>query len=87
MLLKKRYILISLSVVLMTDAVVFEFSGRKADASREDESLLPTAAVQLATRGSIRSSITLSGDFRPYQEVVVHAKVAGCIRNCATNGQ
>jgi len=80
MQLKKRYILISLAVVLMVGAVVFEFSGRKADASREDESLLPTVAVQLATRGSIRSSITLSGDFRPYQEVDVHAKVAGYIR-------
>jgi hypothetical protein len=48
MQLKKRYILISLAVVLMVGAVVFEFSGRKADASREDESLLPTVAVQLA---------------------------------------
>jgi RND family efflux transporter MFP subunit len=37
--------------------------------------------VQPATRGPIRSAITLSGEFRPYQEIDVHAKVAGYIRH------
>ena len=79
--LKYRLILVGLAVLVIVCAAVFEFSGHKAQASLEDASSLPTVAVELATRGSIRSSITLSGEFRPYQEVDVHAKVAGYIRH------
>ena len=81
MRLKRRLIWGSLAVVLAVVMAIFEFSGRRAHASPEDASSLPTVAVQLATRGPIRSSITLSGEFRPYQEVDVHAKVAGYIRH------
>ena len=80
MRLKRRLIWSSLAVAVVVGIAIFEFSGRGAQASREDASTLPTVAVELATRGPIRSSITLSGEFRPYQEVDVHAKVAGYIR-------
>jgi len=77
---KRRVLWIVLVAIVVVAAVVWEFSGHKADASLESAASLPIAAVQQATRGSIRSSITLSGEFRPYQEVDVHAKVAGYIR-------
>ena len=80
MKLKQRLILGLLAVVLVVGAGIFEFSGHKAQASLEDTSTLPVVAVQLATRGPIQSFLTLSGEFRPYQEVDVHAKVAGYIR-------
>ena len=80
MRLKRSYIGISLAVVAMVGWVIFEFPGNRAQARGEDPSTIPTVAVALATRGPIRSSITLSGAFRPYQEVDVHAKVAGYIR-------
>lgn len=80
MRLKQRLILGLLAVVLVVGAGIFEFSGHKAQASLEDTSTLPVVAVQLATRGPIQSFLTLSGEFRPYQEVDVHAKVAGYIR-------
>lgn len=79
--LKRTYIFISVAVVVVVGWLVFEFPGHKAQASREDPSTIPTVAVALATRGPIRSSITLSGAFRPYQEVEVHAKVAGYIQH------
>jgi RND family efflux transporter MFP subunit len=79
--LKQRLIWGSLIVVVIVGVAILEFSDRKAQASPEDLSTLTTVAVQLATRGAIRSSITLSGEFRPYQEVDVHAKVAGFIRH------
>jgi len=81
MRMKRSYIIVSLAVTAIVGWVIFEFPGHKAQASREDSSTIPTVAVALATRGRIRSSITLSGTFRPYQEVDVHAKVAGYIRH------
>lgn len=78
---KGRYVFIALAVLTIVGWVVFEFPGHKAQASREDRSIVPTVAVAIVTRGPIRSSITLSGAFRPYQEVEVHAKVAGYIRH------
>ncbi len=77
---KRSYIAISVAIVAVVGWVIIEFPGRDAQASREDSSTVPTVAVALAAHGPIRSSITLSGAFRPYQEVDVHAKVAGYIR-------
>ena len=42
--------------------------------------LLRPVAVALVTRRPVVNSLTLSGAFRPYQQVDVHAKVAGFIR-------
>ena len=49
----------------------------KADASDET---LPSAAVALVKRAPIENAVTLSGAFHAYQQVDVHAKVAGYIR-------
>src|ERR1700757_2434327 len=49
----------------------------KADASDET---LPSAAVALVKRTPIEDAVTLSGAFHAYQQVDVHAKVAGYIR-------
>ncbi len=78
---KRSYTVISLAVVAVVSGVIFEFSGHQADANREDPAAVPTVAVAQAIRGPIRSSITLSGAFRSYQDVDVHAKVAGYIRH------
>ncbi len=78
---KRIYIVTALAVAAVVGWGVFEFLGHKAQAGRDDPSTVPTVAVALATRGPIRSSITLSGSFRPYQEVDIHAKVAGYIQH------
>jgi RND family efflux transporter MFP subunit len=49
----------------------------KVDASEET---LPSAAVALVKRAPIEDAVTLSGAFHAYQQVDVHAKVAGYIR-------
>jgi RND family efflux transporter MFP subunit len=61
-------------------AALFPLIGRRARASQPDNSGLQTAAVVLAQRRPISNSLTLSGEFRPFQEVDVHAKIAGYIR-------
>lgn len=80
MQLQQRIIWILIGVVAIVGVTIYEFSGHKADASLETASSLPIAPVERATRSQIQNSITLSGEFRPYQEVDVHAKVAGYIK-------
>ena len=47
---------------------------------KEPESILATASVVPATRGDLASTLTVAGEFQPYQEVELHAKVSGYIR-------
>jgi len=51
-----------------------------ANARKIEESAQRLAPVIVPVRGPIENVITLSGEFRPFQEVDVHAKVAGYIR-------
>jgi RND family efflux transporter MFP subunit len=78
---KLKHITISGGAIVAVCLVVFlRVSGKNARANQPEESPLRPVAVTLAKRGPIVTSLTLSGAFRPYQEVDVHAKVAGYIR-------
>ncbi len=46
-----------------------------------DAQTMPTASVAPVQRGTISHSLTLAGEFQPYQVVDVHAKVSGYIRH------
>jgi RND family efflux transporter MFP subunit len=53
----------------------------EADAgSRAASAAEPVAAVVKATRGTLGDPLTLAGAFKPFQDVDVHAKVAGYIK-------
>jgi len=41
---------------------------------------VPRAAIALVQRGNISNTLSVAGEFVPYQEVELHAKVAGYIR-------
>jgi RND family efflux transporter MFP subunit len=75
---KYRYLSIVALVVLCTVAFLM-FKGKKASASTS-ETGPPPAAVALAVYRPLSQTLTLSGEFRPFQEVDVHAKVAGYLR-------
>jgi RND family efflux transporter MFP subunit len=47
---------------------------------KQPESAPATALVALVTRGDLASTLTVAGEFQPYQEVELHAKVSGYIR-------
>jgi len=53
------------------------FTGCK---EKQSESAPVTASVSPVTRGDISSVLTVAGEFQPYQEVELHAKVSGYIR-------
>jgi RND family efflux transporter MFP subunit len=76
-------------IVLITVAVVAWFwfgRGRAepgtatADASHAADALDPVAGVAKVERHRLSSSLTLAGEFKAFQDVDVHAKVAGYIR-------
>jgi RND family efflux transporter MFP subunit len=56
----------------------FVFIGCKANQS--DSAAPPTASVAPVTRGDLSSALTVAGEFQPYQEVELHAKVSGYVR-------
>src|ERR1700746_1191605 len=76
--LKRNRILVVGLVVAVAIGVLITH-GHKAKANTEDHQSRPRA-VSLAQKHSLSNAVTLSGEFRPFQEVDVHAKVAGYIR-------
>jgi RND family efflux transporter MFP subunit len=53
------------------------FSGCK---EKQPVPIPATASVAPVTRGDLSSTLTVAGEFQPYQEVELHAKVSGYIR-------
>jgi RND family efflux transporter MFP subunit len=77
--MSKRSTLILVGALAIGAVLVLRFSGKSANAEKSEASLRPVA-VAVARESPISDMITLSGEFRPFQEVDVHAKVAGYIR-------
>ena len=42
---------------------------------------VPTVAVAKVTRGDVSQVLTVAAEFRPFQEIDVHAKVAGYVKS------
>ena len=82
---KRKPILILVAVLVVVVVATMSFSGRRAKASLGEDSTVRVAAVALATHTALEHSITLSGEFRPFQVVDVHAKVAGYIRKISVD--
>ena len=67
-------------VVAVGAAISWKFIARPASASNRGIDPLKVAAIAVVQRRPIENALTLSGEFRPYQQVDVHAKVAGYIQ-------
>jgi RND family efflux transporter MFP subunit len=50
-----------------------------------EAAVTPTASVAPVTRGNLSSTLTVAGEFQPYQEVELHAKVSGYIRRISVD--
>ncbi len=61
-------------------ASCFAFSGCSSSDSHVSAQQVPTANVVTVQRGDIAHTLSLAGQFEPYQVVDVHAKVSGYIR-------
>src|SRR4029077_2326657 len=80
MAFRRKQVLVTIGAVLVLVSGFVMLFTQKAKDSPDDAVQVRTVAVALPQRGSIANSLTLSGEFRAYQAVDVHAKVAGFIR-------
>ncbi|MBS1852912.1 MAG: efflux RND transporter periplasmic adaptor subunit [Acidobacteria bacterium] len=80
---KQKQFFVALGIVVILGSVIAIrlWGSNAAQAEQATAAELRPAAVAVVTRGPLVSAISLSGAFRPYQEVDVHAKVAGYIRH------
>jgi RND family efflux transporter MFP subunit len=60
-------------------------STSPAAADRGESPSAPTVAVARVTRGDIAQSLTIPAEFRPFQEIEVHAKVAGYLKSISVD--
>lgn len=74
---RKRILWFVLVVILLTVAIVYFAFFRK---DKSPQAAPRAAAVVDVTRGSLSSTLTVAGQFEPYQVVELHAKVSGYIR-------
>jgi RND family efflux transporter MFP subunit len=76
---KRWCLFLSVGLALVFVAVV---AGCKSTAKSSDNDTAETASATVAgvSRGSIRRTLNLAGQFQPYQVIDVHAKVSGYIR-------
>ncbi len=75
----------SFTFVLLTGAVLLVTSACSRPGSAQDQTqahdAAPAVAVQAATRADLSRSLSLTAEFKPYQEVDVMSKVSGYVKN------
>ena len=79
---RKSRIIVVAGIALIASASAMRILGRQPHAAAEAaaDAGTPRAAVARVERGAISNTVTIAGEFLPYQEVELHAKVAGYIR-------
>ena len=79
--MRKRSVFVLLGLLLVGVSIALWFTRKREESSGSGATaVLPAASVASVTRGSIASDLKVAGQFTPYQEVDLHAKVSGYIR-------
>lgn len=80
MRLSKRVLLIVAGTIVFAAIAGVVTRRVRASAPKPTVSQAPKVAIALVKRAAISNTLTMAGEFLPYQEVELHAKVAGYIR-------
>jgi RND family efflux transporter MFP subunit len=79
--MRKRYVLIGVGTLVLVALVVgIEYRSPDRDADPKAAEI-STAAVVIVKRGPLSNKLSLAGQFQPYQEIEVHAKVSGYVQH------
>jgi len=74
-----------LRAALALAAVAPAGAGCSQTTAAPGTSAAPTVAVARIAKGDIAQSVTIAAEFRPFQEIEVHAKVAGYLKSIAVD--
>lgn len=82
--MSRTKLIVAGAVILLVSGFGWRWIGRTQARGVDPESASkdtsdPIAAVVRARRGDLNSTLAIAGEFKPFQEVDVHAKVAGYI--------
>ena len=80
MQVRRKYLFPAIAILAVCLIAIFAISHVRASAPGPSSQPLQRAAVAVVKRGEIANSLSIAGEFSPYQEVELHAKVAGYIR-------
>jgi RND family efflux transporter MFP subunit len=78
--MRKPMSLILATAVTVSTAFLTVACNSSAKKAKADAAELPSATVAVVKRGSISHTLSLAGQFQPYQVVDVHPKVTGFMR-------
>src|SRR5580693_1556151 len=82
MTLERKHLVIGVvGALIVVVALTLLIKNRFGEANAKEVEAQRVASVVLVSRAPLANSITLTGEFRPFQQVDVHAKVAGYIRH------
>lgn len=77
----KKNLLIALFIVVIVSLVAWHWIGRtRTEADDAGHPVATTAPVSIVKRRDLGDTLTVSGAFKPFQDIDVHAKVAGYIK-------
>lgn len=68
------------SLLLLPFLAVCTLGCRHSDQQKTATAQVPTAPVVAVSRGQLANTLNVAGEFLPYQEIELHAKVAGYIK-------
>ena len=73
-----RWRLVAIAITVVVAILLIHHAASKSAAKTEP--VLPTVASATVTREDLYNELTIPAEFRPYQEVELHAKVAGYLQ-------
>jgi RND family efflux transporter MFP subunit len=77
----KRNLFIALFIVVAGSLLAWHWLGRtRTEADDRSRPAATTAAISIVKRSDLGDTLTVSGAFKPFQDIDVHAKVAGYIK-------
>jgi len=87
MTLQRGHIVIGVvaATVVVVAIALLTHSPGNANTESANEPAQRVAPVVAVTRGPLENVITLTGEFRPFQQIDVHAKVAGYVRHISVD--
>ncbi|HEY1948261.1 MAG TPA: efflux RND transporter periplasmic adaptor subunit [Bryobacteraceae bacterium] len=78
--MRKRFLSGTLGTLFLTLFLTSSGCSRKGSANEGEPAAVPSAVVTPVIRENLASTLTVAGQFEPFQDVDLHAKVSGYIR-------